>query len=458
MTEHLTVGALIRHHAADTPDKPMVVDPKERIAYGDLDEKTRAMASGLVAAGVGKGSRVGLLMPNGTDSVLTALTVTRIGAILVPLSTMLTPTELEAQLRTASVQFLIAVDEFRGRGYPVAPERLPALRQMWTAEQALTMTGEPAWADALAARVRPSDPMVILFTSGSSGPPKGVIHSHGNAVRAVASGLAARCVTADTRLYLPMPFFWVAGFGAGIVTALVAGATLVTEPIPSPQSTLDLLHRERVTLFRGWPDQAEALARHASSTDLSALRPGSLEALLPHELRAQPGARASLFGMTESFGPYCGYPADTDMPRSAWGSCGRPFDGMDIRIVDTTTGHRFGSTRSVRSRSAVRTSCAVSADAVAKRCSRVTGTTPPAISGAWTATGSSSTTADPTTCARSAARPSIPARCNAHCAVSPECAPHTSSTCRTISATASARSWSPTACRRRTCAPRPVRS
>ena len=338
MTEHLTVGALIRHHAADTPDKPMVVDPKERIAYGDLDEKTRAMASGLVAAGVGKGSRVGLLMPNGTDWVLTALAVTRIGAILVPLSTMLTPTELEAQLRTASVQFLIAVDEFRRRGYPVAPERLPALRQMWTAEQALTMTGEPASADALAARVRPSDPMVILFTSGSSGPPKGVIHSHGNAVRAVASGLAARCVTADTRLYLPMPFFWVGGFGAGIVTALVAGATLVTEPIPSPQSTLDLLHRERVTLFRGWPDQAEALARHASSTDLSALRPGSLEALLPHELRAQPGARASLFGMTESFGPYCGYPADTDMPRSAWGSCGRPFDGMDVRIVDTTTG------------------------------------------------------------------------------------------------------------------------
>ncbi|AWT53182.1 AMP-binding enzyme [Mycolicibacterium smegmatis MKD8] len=105
MTEHLTVGALIRHHAADTPDKPMVVDPKERIAYGDLDEKTRAMASGLVAAGVGKGSRVGLLMPNGTDWVLTALAVTRIGAILVPLSTMLTPTELEAQLRTASVQF-----------------------------------------------------------------------------------------------------------------------------------------------------------------------------------------------------------------------------------------------------------------------------------------------------------------------------------------------------------------
>jgi acyl-CoA synthetase (AMP-forming)/AMP-acid ligase II len=98
------------------------------------------------------------------------------------------------------------------------------------------------------------------------------------------------------------------------------------------------LESERVTLFRGWPDQAEALARHRGESDLSSLRPGSLEALLAPELRSEPGARANLFGMTESFGPYCGYPADTDMPRSAWGSCGKPFDGTDVRIVDVDTG------------------------------------------------------------------------------------------------------------------------
>jgi acyl-coenzyme A synthetase/AMP-(fatty) acid ligase len=137
-----------------------------------------------------------------------------------------------------------------------------------------------------------------------------------------------------------MPFFWVGGFGGGVLSALLAGATLVTEEIPRPETTLRLLERERVTLFRGWPDQAEALARQSASVgaDLSALRPGSLEALLPPEQRAAPGARAKLFGMTESFGPYCGYPADTDMPRSAWGSCGKPFDGMQVRIVDPDTG------------------------------------------------------------------------------------------------------------------------
>lgn len=95
-----------------------------------------------------------------------------------------------------------------------------------------------------------------------------------------------------------------------------------------------------MTLFRGWPDQAEALARQSESVgaDLSSLRKGSLEALLPPDQRAAPGARAKLFGMTEAFGPYCGYPADTDMPQSAWGSCGKPFAGTEVRIVDPDTG------------------------------------------------------------------------------------------------------------------------
>jgi acyl-CoA synthetase (AMP-forming)/AMP-acid ligase II len=156
----------------------------------------------------------------------------------------------------------------------------------------------------------------------------------------VRSGLAARGFASDTRLYLPMPFFWVGGFGSGILSALIAGATLVTEERPQPDTTLRLLEKERVTLFRGWPDQAEALARHPDrvQTDLSALLPGSLGALLPVEQRAQTGARATLFGMTEAFGPYCGYAADTDMPASEWGSCGKPFPGMEVRIVDSDTG------------------------------------------------------------------------------------------------------------------------
>ena len=338
-----TIDKLVRVRAEQHGDKPMVIDTESRLSYSELDETTRAMAAAFVDAGVGKGSRVGLIMPNCVQWVQIAVALTRIGAVLVPLSTLLKPPELLAQLRVASVQALIAVEEFRGHRYvddlagAVDTPKLPALQNVWTPAQ---LTSGERNIDAITAAVTPSDTLVIMFTSGSSGPPKGVIHSHGNALAAVRSGLTARCIDADTRLYLPMPFFWVGGFGGGVLSALLAGATLVTEEIPRPETTLRLLERELVTLFRGWPDQAEALARQSASVgaDLSALRPGSLEALLPPGLRAEPGARAKLFGMTESFGPYCGYPADTDMPRSAWGSCGKPFDGMQVRIVDPDTG------------------------------------------------------------------------------------------------------------------------
>jgi acyl-CoA synthetase (AMP-forming)/AMP-acid ligase II len=350
-----TLDALVRHGRAEYGTKPAVIDPTARIDYATLDSTTLELAGAFVAAGVTKGTRVGLIMPNGIRWVQIAVALGRIGAVLVPLSTLLAPRELVAQLRVASVQALITTDEFRGHHYPdeLAAElgttdvigctlqhpALPALRRVWAAQalpDAAVDDDVPAVVESMAASVTPSDPLVIMFTSGSSGTPKGVVHSHGNALRAVSSSLAPRCIDADTRLYLPMPFFWVGGFGAGVLSALLAGATLVTEPAPQPDSTLGLLERERVTLFRGWPDQAEALARQSESAgvDLSALRPGSLDALLPQALRGRPGARARLFGMTESFGPYCGYPADTDMPESAWGSCGRPFDGMEIRVVD----------------------------------------------------------------------------------------------------------------------------
>lgn len=343
-----TLPTLIQRQADIYDAKPMVVDPATRVGYLELDTTTKDLAATFIAGGVGKGVRVGLIMPNCARWVQVAVALTRIGAVLVPLSTLLQPAELTAQLRMAAVQFLVSVEEFRGHRYldvvrSVPRTELPALQQVWQADRLSPVEGDAAdhgMVDAMAQTVTPADPLVIMFTSGSSGPPKGVVHSHGSALGAVRSGLAARCITAETRLYLPMPFFWVGGFGSGILSALMAGATLVTEERPHPETTLRLLERERVTLFRGWPDQAEALARHPAraGTDLSALRPGSLDALLPVEQRSQNGARANLFGMTEAFGPYCGYAADTDLPASARGSCGKPFPGMEVRIVDPDTG------------------------------------------------------------------------------------------------------------------------
>jgi acyl-CoA synthetase (AMP-forming)/AMP-acid ligase II len=340
-----TIHRLLGHRAAHDASKPMLIEPSKKITYGELDTTSRSLAATLVNAGVRKGTRLGLIMPNGVVWAQIASAVMRIGAVLVPLSTLLQPRELVAQLRAASVQFLVTVEEFRGHGYfddlGLLRPQLPALRRVWRDSDLFGIEpSNPAagLVEPLGEAVRPSDPLVIMFTSGSRGAPKGVIHSHGGGLAAVRSGLADRCIDSNTRLYIPMPFFWTGGFCGGLLSTLLAGATLITEAIPEQAVTLRLLERERVTLFRGWPDQAESLARAAVDADLSALRPGSLNALLPPSLRPQPGARANLFGMTESFGPYCGYRLDTDMPRSAWGSCGKPFDGMEVRIIDPDSG------------------------------------------------------------------------------------------------------------------------
>ena len=181
---------------------------------------------------------------------------------------------------------------------------------------------------------------MIVFTSGSRGTPKGVIHTHGGALGATRAGLAVRGLGRGDRLYIPMPFFWVGGLGTGLLSALVAGATLITERQPEAAATLRLLERERVTLFRGWPDQAVAIAAHPdfASTDLSHLTPYSLPAVLPSPERGATGGRPNLLGMTESFGPYCADRLDRDLPSDKRGSCGRPFADVEVRVVDVESG------------------------------------------------------------------------------------------------------------------------
>ncbi len=352
-----TIPALLASRRQADGDVRAVVTAEESITYRDLDESSARLAARLVADGVVKGDRVGLLGPNGVDWAVHAVAVTRIGAVLVPLSTLLRPPELLAQLTTASVSHLVTVPEFRGRHYvedleaaaPGLPARVrsggrhqaaPSLRRLWSLGGLPGRAVEPALVRALDARVRPADDLVVLFTSGSRGAPKGVVHTHGAALRATAANLEARRVVRGERLYIPMPFFWTGGFGGGLLSALVAGATLLTEAEPEPTRTLELLERERVTLFRGWPDQAARLAAHPSfaDTDLSSLGDASLPAVLPPERRPAPGARANLFGMTETFGPYCGERLDTDMARDRHGSCGRPFAGVEVRIVDPDSG------------------------------------------------------------------------------------------------------------------------
>ncbi len=354
MPEGLTIPALLTRRVHEDPDVQAVVSDEASITYAALDEESRRLAQRLVAAGVDKGDRVGLVLPNGIDWAVVSLAVMRIGAVLVPLSTLLRPPELVAQLHTASITHLVTVASYRGRSYldeldQAAPGArtlgtlatrtpvVPSLRQVWAWDDIPAESVPAALVEALEARVHPADDLAVIFTSGSRGAPKGVIHTHGSALRATAAGLDSRQVHRGERLYIPMPLFWVGGFGTGLLSALLAGATLLTEATPEPARTLRFLERERVTLFRGWPDQAAGIAADPAfaAADLSSLRPASLSGVLSPGRRPAPGARANLFGMTESFGPYCGARLDLDLPPDKHGSCGRPFPGVEVRVVDT---------------------------------------------------------------------------------------------------------------------------
>lgn len=343
-----TIPALLARNTREHGSTQALVSDTDAITHAQLDDASRALAARLVAAGVARGDRVGLLLPNGIEWAVTALAVMRMGAVLVPLSTLLRPPELVAQLATAEVTHLIAARSYRGRSYLDELDtelagrtgELSALRAVWPVDAIPTAPASAEVAAELEAAVEPTDDLAILFTSGSRGMPKGVIHTHANAIWATEAGLPARTIGAGERLYIPMPFFWMGGFGSGLLTIVVAGATLLTESDPEPETTLAFLERERVTLFRGWPDQAARLAAHPAfaTTDLSSLRPASLGAVLPPDRRPAPGARANLFGMTESFGPWCGDRLDLDLPADKFGSCGRPFPGVEVRIADPDTG------------------------------------------------------------------------------------------------------------------------
>ena len=216
-----TVPMLLRLNRERCGDVRAIVAEDRTITHAQLDHESRAVAARLVAAGCGRSSRIGLLAPNGIEWVVTAAAVMRIGALLVPLSTLLRPPELLAQIRTADVSHLIAASEFRGRNHLAELDaevpglralsgsgdrviETPSIRAVWAIDELPRAEAHPDIVTALEDRVRPAHDLCVLFTSGSRGVPKGVIHTHGGALRATASGLRVRCVGDGEVLYLSL--------------------------------------------------------------------------------------------------------------------------------------------------------------------------------------------------------------------------------------------------------------
>ncbi len=350
-----TIGAVIRERGKLGDHAFVVVDDK-RLTYGEAESRSRRLASALIEAGVGRGSRVALLFGNSPDFAVAVFAITRIGAIAMPISTLSTAHEIRGMLLNSDAEYFIAVPSYRGKDLTevvaqalgVAPSGqlmlpgLPVLRRVWfgIADLETQGTDDDARVAATEVQVTPADAMVVIHTSGSTSAPKGVTHTHGQMLRNMARQNVVRDYTGKECLLSNSPWFWVGGFAFSFLATFIAGAKLLCSST-APKDMLDLIEAERPTITNGVATTVLNVANDPSfaGRDLSFMRRGNLYPILPPEVRpADPELRYNMLGMTEA-GSVCLYPThEGDLPEEKRGSFGRLVTGLEARVVDPETG------------------------------------------------------------------------------------------------------------------------
>ncbi|MGB6206097.1 class I adenylate-forming enzyme family protein, partial [Mycobacterium sp.] len=360
-SESPTVGEVLRDQARSRGDHPLLVCDADRISYAEADRRSAQLARGLIAVGAGKGSHVGLLYPNGVAFVIGMLAAARIGAVVVPLSTFATTPELHEQLIDSDTEILLAAKSYRSHDYvqlltevlsgsdldagerlldTVAPQLRHAVFDVARLDP-LAETVDAALLTAMEDDVDGSDPMTIVYTSGTTSTPKGVVHTHAALLNHQKNLNEIRALTAADKLFCNSPFFWIGGFGFALLATLLAGSTLVCSNAEDGGQTLDLLEAERPTLTNGFASGIAHLTRHPSfgGRDLSSMRRGNLYPIMAPEMRpADPELRHNMLGLTEAGSVVLISGDDSDQPERRRGSFGKPAPGLETKVVDPETG------------------------------------------------------------------------------------------------------------------------
>jgi fatty-acyl-CoA synthase len=344
----------------------------QELTYSELRKKAREVAKGLVAEGVVKGARVAVLMPNHPDWVVAAFAVALVGGVLVPVNTFATSDELDYILRHSDASVLLMrdrllkhafLDDLLARHSAIAegePGRvlcsaLPQLRAVYcTGGGAGGGAVEPAEVllergadvsdellDALGEEVVPSDDGVLIYTSGTTAHPKGVLHMQRAAVIQGWRFAEDMALSPNDRVLTAQPFFWTAGIAMSLGATLGAGACLILEESFVPERYLALIETERVTVLHAWPHQEKALAEHpdAGTRDLTSIEKvefGSPVAALAGIEKDVWGTYGS-YGLSETFTLSSSLPASTPAELRS-GTSGKPLPGMRIKIVDPEQG------------------------------------------------------------------------------------------------------------------------
>jgi acyl-CoA synthetase (AMP-forming)/AMP-acid ligase II len=369
----LTVPFLLQELSDQYGDLPAVIDSAGIMTFRELNQHSSQMAAALLSAGLSKGARVGILMPNGQNYLVALMGILRMGGVAVLISTLSKPPELAQLIRTADIDTLLCADNYLRHDYVATiEEALPGLHS-GEAERRLSLSeapflrsiwiwghARPAWASVGADILRekgvepwislvggagggivPSDAGVIIFTSGSSAEPKAIVHSHANLVRQGQSlaELMGGCGPGD-RILSTMPFFWVGGLCTVVLAALCSGTAVICPPDQSASTTIEWLRVYDATHIMHWPQQLDLMKDNPKFCELlDKMRPAyahqfELFGLAPPELNA------NTLGMTETLGPHSMSPPGL-LPANKIGSFGLPVGGIERRIVDPHTGEEL---------------------------------------------------------------------------------------------------------------------
>ncbi len=295
-----SIAGLVRAAAAQYADREAVVDGRARISYTQLGERVERAAAACIAAGVEPGDRVAVWAPNTLEWIVSALGAVSAGAVLVPLNTRFKGAEAAYVLERSRARLLFVTGTFLGTSYVASLRRaaaegpgggpLPGLPHL---EQVVVLSDDApdsfrTWKDFLtggdgvpaaavharAGAIRPEDPSDIIFTSGTTGSPKGAVITHAQSLRCydVWSELAG--LREGDRYLIVNPFFHTFGYKAGIIACLMRGATMVPQPVFNVDTVLANVAAERISVLPGPPTLHQSLLDHPQRDhhDLSALR------------------------------------------------------------------------------------------------------------------------------------------------------------------------------------------
>lgn len=324
-----TIPEMVLSAADRFGDAEAVVDGPLRLSFIEIIDRIRCAAGAFADLGVAKGDRVAIWAPNSAEWIIAAFGLLTAGGVLVPVNTRFKTEEAGDIIARSSVKAVLAQQGFLGQDYTV-PAGIPVI----DLTSDFLSSGSPF--------VRPvsgDDVADIIFTSGTTGRPKGAMMNHGQTLRMYQEWATLADLRQGDRYLQINPYFHTFGLKAGLVASFLRGATMLPVAVFDIDTVVDLIARERITMLPGPPTLYHSLLTVADTSKLSTLRAGVTGAAdIPVELVRRIHDELPFetlmtgYGLTEAGNVTLSRPGDSfeDVASTA----GVPCEGVDVRLAD----------------------------------------------------------------------------------------------------------------------------